>query len=456
MPQGHRISGGNTKPINGKDIVHPLACEGSEWMGALLTMVDSLDTLWIMKLDAEFDEARKWISSYLEFNSTDPHINVFETTIRLLGGLLSAYTLSKDRMFLGKATILGDILLGAFDGMSAFPSMDINFSTGKGNPNSFEELCLAEVATIQLEFNELSRLTKNPIYAHTAAQVYKRLHELPKMNGLLPIGIDRETGNSVSSRITIGARGDSYYEYLLKVWVQTGKVLDYLRTDYIEAIEGIKSRLIQYSKPNRLLFIGEIDADGTFLPRMDHLVCFLPGTLAYGILHNMTRAHLELAESLMRTCYEMYSQTATLLSPENILFDVSNKSTKDFWPASTENILRPETMESLYYLYTITKNPKYQLWGRTILDAFERYSKWHAGGYTGKVDVSTPDSERIDKMESFWLAETLKYAYLLFDEDASSRFPLNKWVFNTEAHPLPVVSDPKSLLSAVYAQLGDV
>ncbi|OON23125.1 hypothetical protein X801_00965 [Opisthorchis viverrini] len=113
-------------------------------------------------------------------------------------------------------------------------------------------------------------------------------------------------------------------------------------------------------------------------------------------------------------------------------------------------------MESLYYLYTITKNPKYQLWGRTILDAFERYSKWHAGGYTGKVDVSTPDSERIDKMESFWLAETLKYAYLLFDEDASSRFPLNKWVFNTEAHPLPVVSDPKSLLSAVYAQLGDV
>ncbi|OON23126.1 hypothetical protein X801_00966 [Opisthorchis viverrini] len=93
----------NKLPEESKDIVHPLACEGSEWMGALLTMVDSLDTLWIMKLDAEFDEARKWISSYLEFNSTDPHINVFETTIRLLGGLLSAYTLSKDRMFLGKA-----------------------------------------------------------------------------------------------------------------------------------------------------------------------------------------------------------------------------------------------------------------------------------------------------------------------------------------------------------------
>ncbi|KAG5449278.1 Endoplasmic reticulum mannosyl-oligosaccharide 1,2-alpha-mannosidase, variant 2, partial [Clonorchis sinensis] len=266
----------------GNDIVHPLACEGSEWMSALLTMVDSLDTLWIMKLNVEFDEARKWISSHLAFNSTDPHINVFETTIRLLGGLLSAYTLSKDRMFLGKATMLGDILLGAFDGMSAFPMTDINLSTGKGNVNFLGELCLAEVATIQLEFNELSRLTRNPIYA---------------------------------------------------VWVQTGKVLDFLRTDYIKAIEGIKSSLVRYSKPNRLLFVGELDADGYFLPRMDHLVCFLPGTLAYGILHNMTRAHLELAESLMHTCYEMYNQTATRLSPENILFDESDKSTKDFWPA---------------------------------------------------------------------------------------------------------------------------
>lgn len=96
---------------------------------------------------------------------------------------------------------------------------------------------------------------------------------------------------------------------------------------------------------------------------------------------------------------------------------------------------RPETVEALFYLYRLTKDPKYRDWGWEIFQAFERSSKIKGAGYAELRDADHGMFE--DKMESFFLSETLKYLFLLFGDD-DSVLSLDEWVFNTEAHPLPV------------------
>ncbi|TPP60456.1 alpha-1 2-Mannosidase [Fasciola gigantica] len=149
----------------GMDVTNPIKLSGSEWMGAALTMIDSLDTLWIMGLTKEFDDARGWIAANLTFNKNNDHINLFETTIRVLGGLLSAYHLSEDDLFLQKANELGSLLLVAFHSSSSFPLPDLNFAhrTAHHSPQ-YREACLSEMA-VQLEFNQLSILTNDVRFA---------------------------------------------------------------------------------------------------------------------------------------------------------------------------------------------------------------------------------------------------------------------------------------------------
>lgn len=198
-----------------------------------------------------------------------------------------------------------------------------------------------------------------------------------------------------------------------------------------------------------MTFVGELLSD-SFSPKMDHLVCFLPGNLALGAMLLKTNPSLpqdqinsimKLAEELTETCYRMYSQMETGLSPELVYFNTFEGSTQDLYvkDADKHNLLRPETVESLYYMYKVTKNKKYQDYGWKIFEAFEKYTKIEGGGYTSISDVTNPyNTKPRDKMESFFLAETLKYFYLLFEDDNSPNFDLRKWVINTEAHMLPI------------------
>ena len=129
-------------------------------------MVDALDTLWIMNLRDEFTIARDWIADNLTFDK-NRDISLFETTIRELGGLLSAYELSRDKMFLDKAEDLGQRLLLGFSDPSGIPHAAINLQTGKASsPNWIRDLSiLSEMGTLQLEFLYLAYHTNNPEYA---------------------------------------------------------------------------------------------------------------------------------------------------------------------------------------------------------------------------------------------------------------------------------------------------
>lgn len=441
----------------GEDELRPVTKTSSRWFGLGLTIVDSLDTIYIMGLKEQFKEARDWVAT--SFNpETDSFNNLFEITIRILAGFLSAYHLSGDRVFLDKAYDLGNRSLPAFQTRSSIPLSDINLKKREARgPHWTSDSSLSEASTIQVEFKDLSYITGDLRFKEAVMRTSQALHDLDKPDGLAPIYINVQTGKFSGQTITLGARGDSYYEYLLKQWIQNGAKFDknddhyFLLEDWLVAIKGIKEKLVKYTKPNNLAYVGEL-ISGSFYGKMDHLVCFLPGNIALGAMYlaknpssfkkDETDELLKLAEALTETCYQMYEQMETGLSPEIVYFNSFEGSTTDLYVKDNDrhNLLRPETIESLYYLYKITKNKKYQEYGWKIFQAFEKYTKIETGGYSSISDVKNINNVRYrDKMESFFLAETLKYFYLLFeDENTFENVNFNKWIFNSEAHLLPI------------------
>ncbi|KAI3824542.1 hypothetical protein L1987_06005 [Smallanthus sonchifolius] len=469
----------------GYDELMPSSKRGVDGLGGLgATVVDALDTAMIMKLDDVVSEAGSWIEKHLpERISHKGQVNLFETTIRVVGGLLSAYHLSnsnptnkgpKPSVYLENAKNLADRLLTAFTSSpTAIPLSDVVLRdhTAHAAPDGLSST--SEATTLQLEFNYLSFLTGDPKYSFEAMKVLEHVKTLPKFEGLVPIYVSPSSGEFSGGNIRLGSRGDSYYEYLIKVWLQQRQSnWTYLHDMYVEAVKGIKHLLVRKSKPNGLVFVGELPdgIDGGFSPKMDHLVCFLPGTLALGATNGITKANameenlltfedlenLKLAEDLAKTCFEMYAVTSTGLAPEIAYFnyegyledglDGGNK-TSDYIHdivikhADRHNLLRPETVESLFILYRITEDSKYREWGWSIFEAFEKYTKVDSGGYTSLDDVTVLPPRRRDKMETFFLGETLKYLYLLFSEN--NVIPLTEFVFNTEAHPIPILTKDK-------------
>ncbi|XP_076902856.1 mannosyl-oligosaccharide 1,2-alpha-mannosidase MNS3-like isoform X2 [Bidens hawaiensis] len=466
----------------GYDELMPLSKRGVDGLGGLgATVVDALDTAMIMKLDDVVSEAGSWIENHLpERISNKGQVNLFETTIRIVGGLLSSYHLSslnftkagpKPSVYLENAKNLADRLLTGFTASpTAVPFSDVvlHDRTAHAAPDGLSST--SEATTLQLELNYLSFVTGDPKYGFEAMKVLEHVKNLPKSEGLVPIYISPSSGEFSGSNIRLGSRGDSYYEYLIKVWLlQRQSNWTYLHDMYVEAVKGIKHLLVKKSKPNGLVFVGELPdgLDGGFSPKMDHLVCFLPGTLALGATKGLTKTmamennlltfedleNLKLAEELAKTCFVMYAVTSTGLAPEIANFnsegysenglDGGNKTSeyvhdiviKDL---DRHNLLRPETVESLFILYRITEDSKYREWGWSIFEAFEKYTKVDSGGYSSLDDVTVIPPRRRDKMETFFLGETLKYLYLLFSD--SNVIPLTEFVFNTEAHPIPIIT----------------
>lgn len=195
--------------------------------------------------------------------------------------------------------------------------------------------------------------------------------------------------------------------------------------------------LVRETGDHKHIIIGELNA-GEFNPKLEHLACFLPGTLLLGYTNGLPETHLKLAKDLLESCYTTYMNNPTHLAGETTYFDMmktSGEITESY--GQDYNILRPEFVESLYYFWTITGNSTYQEWGWNIFMAIEKYSKVEHG-YSSMRHVHSRNPNSLDKMETFFLAETLKYFYLLFS-DNRKEVDLKKFVFNTEAHPLPIL-----------------
>lgn len=229
----------------GHDNLKPMTQTYTEWFELGLTIIDAIDTLYIANMQEEYEEAKEWVTTSLNLD-VNRDVNLFETTIRVLGGLLSIYHLSGEDIFLAKAIELGNRLMPCFDSPSHIPYSDVNLHLMKAHaPKWSPDSSTSEVTTIQLEFRDLARSAGEPNYEDAVAKVSEKIHHLPKTDGLVPIFINANTGTFRSfSTISLGARGDSYYEYLLKQWLQTNrKENPYLIDDYREAIDGVIKHL---------------------------------------------------------------------------------------------------------------------------------------------------------------------------------------------------------------------
>ncbi|KAK6024697.1 glycosyl hydrolase family 47, partial [Ostertagia ostertagi] len=165
-------------------------------MGA--TIVDAIDTLWIMGLKEEYEEARSWVKHSLDFKRTAKgDLSVFETNIRFIGGLLSIYALTKDKMYVEKAEEIAKLLLPAFDTPTGIPYAVVNVVTGSAKNYGWasgQSSILSEFGSLQLEFDYLSHVTGNKIYSEKIERIRDFLTNMDKPNGLYPLYLNPKTG----------------------------------------------------------------------------------------------------------------------------------------------------------------------------------------------------------------------------------------------------------------------
>ncbi|EQC31483.1 hypothetical protein SDRG_10659 [Saprolegnia diclina VS20] len=450
----HAWSGYETYAF-GADEVGPVSGRRRQnvWGDISVTLVDALDTLYIMGMMDEFHRARDWVAYNLDFThlGVDGNVvSIFEVTIRELGGLLGAFAVSRDPVFLQRAIEFADLTAPAFDASSGVFYTEFNPHTKERSMHSWTQYrgLLADLGTLQLEMRFLSDVTGDPQYAQRGDAFYAVAEREGsfKDTGLFPVHFDPRSNQfaSTNSFITIGALGDSFYEYLLKVFLYSGRNLakdGFLRRAYDAAVDGMETHLLMKGSATNadgseatyyyLRMLDIPDLHGT--QEQDHLLCFVPGMLALGTVGETDASkvarHLDIAKKLMETCYAMYARQPTGLAPDLVSFP-------GFEVKSSVYHLRPETIESLMYMYRITKDEKYREWGWEIFQATEKHAKTTYGyGAVWYVD-SDYWVEVDDKMESFFMAETLKYHYLL--QSPESFVPLDKYVFNTEAHPFSI------------------
>ncbi|XP_041106963.1 mannosyl-oligosaccharide 1,2-alpha-mannosidase IA-like isoform X1 [Polyodon spathula] len=402
------------------------------------TIVDALDSLYIMNMQDEFKAATDWVEKSLDFN-VNAEISVFEVNIRFVGGLLSAYYLSGEEVFRKKAVELGEKLLPAFNTPTGIPWALLNIKSGIGRNwpwASGGSSILAEFGTLHLEFMHLSQLSGNPVFAEKVMNIRKVLNRLDKPQGLYPNYLNPNSGQWGQHHVSVGGLGDSFYEYLLKAWLMSDKTDDEGKKMYYDSIQAIESHLIRKSRGG-FTYIAEWKG-GLLEHKMGHLTCFAGGMFALGAdgaPDEKTGHQMELAAEIARTCHESYSRTTLKLGPEAFRFDggveaIATRQNEKYF------ILRPEVIETYMYMWRFTHDPKYRQWGWEAVQALEQYCKVN-GGYSGIRDVYASHPSHDDVQQSFFLAETLKYLYLLFSED--DHLPFEHWVFNTEAHPLPVI-----------------
>uniref|UniRef100_A0A8D0B125 alpha-1,2-Mannosidase n=1 Tax=Salvator merianae TaxID=96440 RepID=A0A8D0B125_SALMN len=425
----------------GKNELRPLSRNGhiGNMFGGLrgATVVDALDTLYVMELQEEFQEAKDWVEKNFDLN-VNGEASLFEVNIRYVGGLLAAFYLTGEEVFKSKALELGEKLLPAFNTPTGIPRGVINLGSGMSwnwGWASAGSSILAEFGSLHLEFLHLSELSGNPIYAEKVMNIRKVLNRIEKPQGLYPNFLSPVTGNWVQHHVSIGGLGDSFYEYLIKSWLMSGKQDAEAKMMYDNALEAIEKHLVKKSAGG-LTYIAEWRG-GILDHKMGHLACFSGGMIALGAEHaaeEQKKHYTDLAAEITRTCHESYVRSDTRLGPEAFRFDsgaeaVATRLSDRYY------ILRPEVVESYLYMWRLTHDPKYRNWGWEAVQALEKYCRVEAG-FSGIRDVYTTAPSHDNMQQSFFLAETLKYLYLLFCEDDVLSF--EDWIFNTEAHPLPV------------------
>ncbi|KAA8498226.1 Mannosyl-oligosaccharide 1,2-alpha-mannosidase MNS1 [Porphyridium purpureum] len=457
----------------GMDLLLPLEKKGSNsktFGGQAASIIDAIDTLYLVGMHDEFEKARHFILNELVLDK-DVSVQFFENVIRILGGLLGAYTVTGgDTVFLEKAKEVGYRLLPALEkSHSGWPYKYVNLHSGEV---SGDNAVVAEAMV--MEFRFLAQVTGEERFAAVANRVICLAQKTRELNGLYRGDVSAHS-EAMRGDIVFGPNGDSWYEYLLKMWVQTGMAESVLREMYMRAADSmIREHSVSLDEKRsyiadtvgyslvRLLKQG-VQLNDTSTPTAPsesykrgphfrpsstwfHLGCFLPGmfALGYGLDRdrgeNASESHMTAARKVLNMCSSMYTLFSAHLAPNsvNVRGDVVRVAESFSCPW-------PEHVESLFVLSRVfwDERETFRAEGRRIYQAMEEGFRVDAGGYAGLSTVHGSAAGHQSGPQDTWvLAETFKYLYLLFSEDRDFMNPLsNVFVLNTEAHPLLIVPE---------------
>lgn len=405
------VSGGHKDPFGG-------------WAA---TLVDSLDTLWIMGFRDEFAEAAAAVCAIDWADTHAGAANMFETTIRHLGGLLSAYDLSGRPDLLAKARELGEMLYHGFDTPNRMPGFWLNFNealagelvAGHNDPS-------ASPASLSLEFTRLSQLTGDAKFYDATDRVTRFLEHTQNdtlLPGMWPVVLDFQNQVARDSRFTLGALADSLYEYLPKMHALLGGLDDTYETLYRVAMDAAATHLVfrpMLPDQRDVLFSGDWHANAPekLVPESQHLTCFVGGMFGLGGRLFAIDEHVSLGERLARGCGWAYSSFPTGVMPE--IFSLIPCKTlapcewdEERWRKTADTRLakgfvnardpqyqlRPEAIESIFILYRITAKPELQDIAWDMFQAIMRSTETRLAN-SAIADVRAADkTQKMDSME---------------------------------------------------------
>ncbi|KAH9852168.1 seven-hairpin glycosidase [Lenzites betulinus] len=447
--------------------------------GWRLTLVDSLDTMFIMGLHDEFRETIPIIANMTFALPEGKYAPFFETVIRYLGGLLSAYALSGEPILLARADDLGTMMLPAFNTTHGLPMYAVNTVSGMTRFGwTGADILWSEALSCQMEYKYLAHLTGRQEYFDRVERMMDLMNEANVEGDKFPTKWSVMTGRPTTSQFSVGAFADSAHEYFLKQWLLTAKSEAKALDLYLRDVQAVLSNLLYVTPTRGLLYVTDTSAHGpshTF----EHLSCFLPGLLALGahtlpLSASERERHQWAAQGLAHTCWTTYADHATGLGPDemvmahvpvddahprgglwvDLLADWEARGRpgrvppglkqvppqpvageRDYRATKVDYLLRPETVESFYIMWRTTGDVVWRERGWAVFSAIEKEAKT-TSGYASVFSVESSPARLKDEMPSFFTAETLKYLYLLFEDE--ELIPLDRWVFNTEAHPLPI------------------
>ncbi|KAM5295274.1 ER degradation-enhancing alpha-mannosidase-like protein 3 isoform 4-T4 [Glossophaga mutica] len=417
-----------------------------------LTLIDSLDTLVVLNKTKEFEDAVRKVLRDVNLDN-DVVVSVFETNIRVLGGLLGGHSLAimlKEKgeymqwyndELLHMAKQLGYKLLPAFNTTSGLPYPRINLKFGIRKPEARTgtetDTCTACAGTLILEFAALSRFTGATVFEEYARKALDFLWEKrQRSSNLVGVTINIHTGDWVRKDSGVGAGIDSYYEYLLKAYVLLGD------DSFLERFNTHYDAIMRYiSQPPLLLDVHIHKPMLNARTWMDALLAFFPG--------------LQVLKGDIRPAIETHEMLYQVIKKHNFLPEAFTTDFRVHW---AQHPLRPEFAESTYFLYKATGDPYYLEVGKTLIENLNKYARVPCG-FAAMKDVRTGSHE--DRMDSFFLAEMFKYLYLLFADKEDIIFDIEDYIFTTEAHLLPLwlsttnQSTSKKNTTSEYIELDD-
>jgi len=395
----------------GHDGLKPLSMKAYDWYGTpfYLTAVEALDTMTLMGLNEEADSTREFIATHLSFDK-DVYVNVFEFTIRIVGSLLANYQLSRDERLLHLAEDLGRRMLPAFVTPTGMPYREVNLKTGAVRGELSDP---GAAGTLLVEFGSLTAMTGKAEFYNSAKLALLAIYRARSPIDLVGEGINVRTGEWTKPDSHISAGIDSYYEYLLKCALLFDD--EDCKTMWLTSYNAINRYLLDSSAHG--FWYGHADMNTGKRTRtwFGDLDAFFPATLALW-------GDIGRADRLLRSCMDMWTKHG--IEPEQYNYVTGAVEKPRYY-------LNPEIMESAYYLHQKTNDPVYLAMGKILLDSLETYCRTEEA-FAELESVVT--KEKRDRMEPYFMAETLKYLYLLFSPPETLAF--DRVIFNTEAHPI--------------------